>query len=307
MQNLTEQIHSRRFILTEGAVIEALRREEQIALHPRLENALLLYEPAGRKALTTVYNRYIAIAHEADVPIMIATPTWRANHFRLHEAGIDADVNGDAVRFMRRLKRQWGDWASNIWIGGLIGCQNDCYRPQQGLDVQDACSMHDWQIGRLVEAGIDYILAATLPALPEAVGIARAARSFATPYIISFVINREGTLLDGTSLDRATATIDDGGPPLPAGYMINCAYPSFLKPKSLSAAVKDRLIGFQGNASSLDHDALDHSPTLRADPVSDWGAHMLDLHRHCGLTVLGGCCGTTGAHLRYLVQHLDID
>ncbi|UCC12804.1 MAG: homocysteine S-methyltransferase family protein, partial [candidate division WOR-3 bacterium] len=87
-------------ILAEGAVIEALRRKQRIELHPRLENALLVYDEAGKQALAQIYNEYISVAHTARVPIVVCAPTWRANRERLTETNETRNVNRDAVAFM---------------------------------------------------------------------------------------------------------------------------------------------------------------------------------------------------------------
>jgi homocysteine S-methyltransferase len=79
--------------------------------------------------------------------------------------------------------------------GGLLGCKNDCCKPDEGLLKSKATAFHNWQITRLAQAGVDFLLAATLPALPEATGIALAMGETDIPFIISFVINKEGTIL----------------------------------------------------------------------------------------------------------------
>jgi len=120
--------------------------------------------------------------------------------------------------------------------------------------------------------------------------------------VISFVIDRDGGLLDGTSLADAVRTIDDAVNSLPLGYMINCAYPTFLRAEAQPPELFERLIGFQANASSLDHAELDGSPRLQADDIPSWGDEMLTLHRRYGVKILGGCCGTGVEHLRYLAD-----
>ena len=67
-------------------------------------------------------------------------------------------------------------------------------------------------------------------------------------------------------------------------------------------ALFDRLVGYQANASSLDHCDLDGAAELATDDVADWGVQMLDLNRRFGLRILGGCCGTGPEHLRYLAR-----
>ncbi len=292
------------FILTEAAVIETLRRSTKITLHPELVNARLIYDESGRLAITGLINDFIALAHEIDVPITITTPTWRANRERLTAVGEERDVNGDAVAFINEIKEAWGSWREKIIVGGLMSCKNDCYLPEEGLDIVEAEVFHTWQSSRLSAAGIDFLVAQTLPALPEAIGLARAMAATETPYVISFVINRKGRLLDGHSLAEAMVTIDASVEKPPLGYMVNCAYPSFLKAELEPDAVLSRLIGFQANASSLDHDQLNEAEKLQVDEVSDWGRRMVTLNRHFGVRILGGCCGTGVAHLGYLTSHL---
>jgi len=162
-------------------------------------------------------------------------------------------VNADAVKFLKHLRDRWGSWSANILIGGLVGCKNDCYKSDEGLLKNDAKAFHSWQINKLAKAGVDFLLGATLPAVPEATGIALAMAETNLPYIISFVINREGRTLDGSSLEHSFREIDTVCSRPPLGYMVNCAYPSFLNTHKQPKSILSRLIGFQANASSLDH------------------------------------------------------
>jgi homocysteine S-methyltransferase len=297
-----ETIANTDFILAEAAVIESLRRSGAAALHPRLENALLIYDDVGRTALTGVYRDYVSIAQPAKVPILICTPTWRANPERISAAGITRDVNGDAVAFLKQLRNKWMDQPSSLFIGGLVGCKNDCYKPREGLSTDAAEAFHQVQVRQLANAGVDFLLAATLPAVDEACGIARAMQTTRLPYVISFVINRRGRILDGCSLEQAFKKIDTLCNRPSLGYMINCAYPSFLRAHEQPRQVLARLIGFQANASSHDHAHLDGSERLQADAIDDWGDRMILLNRRHGIKILGGCCGTGPAHLNYLVH-----
>jgi S-methylmethionine-dependent homocysteine/selenocysteine methylase len=303
--SLINTLSSSDFILTEAAVIEALRRDISISLHPLLEHALLIYDSKGVGALSQLYKSFINIAYKADVPILVCTPTWRANPERLQSAGIEANVNRDGAAFILGLKKEFPAFAPRIFVGGLLGCKNDCYKPEEALPTAEAESFHAWQISKLAAAGVDFLMAATLPSVSEAAGIALAMQRTKLPYIISFVINSSGLILDGTELAVAFEKIDnaavDHGP---LGYMINCAYPSFLHPERQSNFVLRRLLGFQANASSKDHCDLDSSETLQMDDIHDWGQYMLTLNKKHRITVLGGCCGTSPQHLEYLVNDL---
>lgn len=302
--NIVSLIQDSEYLLTEAAVIEALSRAGVIRMHPRLMNAPLIYDPQSRRRLAALYDGFVGVAASAGAPVLLTTPTWRANCERLAEAGVTRDVNADAVRFLKELRASRADRADKVGIGGLLGCRSDCYRPDEGLSASAAEAFHAWQAGRLASAGVDFLLAATLPALPEAIGLARAMAQTAIPYIISFVIDRRGLILDGNPLETAFEKIDATCAIPPLGYMINCAYPSFLNAATQPEAVIRRLVGYQANASSRDHSALDGADGRQADDLNDWGRRMVALNRQYGVKILGGCCGTGLEHLRFIARHI---
>ena len=291
----------------EAAIVERLRRTGETELHPSLVHAPLIYDERGRDTLTRIYQDYMDIACRADLPILLCSPTWRANRDRVEEYPDMIDLNDDALQFMKKVRAGRSDSSAPVKIGGLIGCKNDCYKPDEGLPSAEAESFHAWQIERLSDAGVDFLMAATLPCVEEAVGIARAMERTEAPYIISFVIDREGRVLDGTSLINAFGTIDEATTRSPIGYMVNCAHPTFLGAAEQPRELFERLIGYQANASSLDHSALEVSDRLEADDVSEWGEGMIGLNRDYGVIILGGCCGTGDEHLDYLVRSYKSD
>lgn len=290
-------------VLMEAAIVERLRRDPGVDLHPQLVHAPLIYQAGGRQALAALYREYMDVAAEAGRPLLICTPTWRADRARVDAAGVSPAVNRDAVAFLQTLRGSRPEGGAEIRIGGLIGCCHDCYRPEEALSALEAEGFHAWQIGQLARAGCDFLLAETLPSVAEAVGIARAMEKTALPYLISFVIGRDGRILDGTDLPSAVTIVDSAIRRPPLGFMVNCAYPTFLCADDQPAALFKRLIGYQANASSLDHCELDGAETLHAEALSEWGDEMLRLNRSRGVKILGGCCGTGSEHLRYLVSH----
>ena len=298
---IRELVAHHELILAEGAVIEALRRSRGIALHPRLENALLVYDTSGKQALTHIYNEYIAVASRAGIPIMICAPTWRANKERLAESHESRNVNKDAVAFMKQLQSTHA-WQEHILIGAVTGCKNDAYKPDEGLTVKEAYDFHSWQLDTLAVTGVDFLIAETLPAVPEAVGIARAMSQTGIPYFIGMVIDPHGFILDGSTLGHAIDQIDTRCDPPPIGYVISCSYPSFLHPERLSESVLSRLVGYLANASSRSQTDLDGAACIEVDDIRDWGNRMIELNTRYGVKILGGCCGTDARHLQYIVD-----
>jgi S-methylmethionine-dependent homocysteine/selenocysteine methylase len=306
IMNLSSTITESPLILTECAISERLRRAGDIELHPTLFNTPLIYHVPGREKLSAIYKQYIDIAVQAALPILLCAPTWRIDKVRIAEAGFNKSLLHDAVGFMRSLQERYQTPGSKIFIGGLIGPKNDCYKPEQALSREAAYDFHQWQIEQLALAGVDCIVAQTIPAVSEGLGMARALSTSGIPAIISFVINRKARVLDNTPLPDATAAIDDDLAAAPLGYMVNCVYPTFICAESQPRELFKRLIGIQANSSSLDHSQLDGAAVLHQDDLQHWGENMLRLNERFGIKILGGCCGTDDTYLQYLVDHRKI-
>lgn len=291
-------------VLSECAIAERLRRDPEVELHPSLFLTPMIYHKKGREKLTAIYSQYREIAAEAQLPILLCAPTWRIDSLRVAEAGYDEDLLHDAVIFMRELRDKWHKPTSPVLLGGLLAPKNDCYSPGEALKVEKASSYHRWQIKNLIAAGVDCIIAQTIPAVSEALGIAQAISTTDTPYIISFVVDRNAQILDGTPLSDGISLIDNQTNRTPLGFMVNCVYPTFVCAEKQPKSVLKRLIGIQANSSSMDHSQLDGSEILHQDDLSHWGEQMLRLNSEFGVKILGGCCGTDDTYLQYLVDHM---
>ncbi len=294
-------INQHDLIIAEAAVVEPIRRGGIVELDPTLANGPLIYDELGRRELRKLYVNYANIALAANLPFLMCTPTWRTNAERVKTANADPNINRHAAEFLFTIRDELN--SALVKVGGQIGCKNDCYQPEEALTTSEAETFHQWQIEELAAAGVDFLLAVTLPNIAEALGIARAMAATKTPYFISFVIDRSGNVLDGTPLSNAIEFIDNEIDQPPLGYMINCAYPTFLSQSNQPPEKLTRLIGFQGNASSLDHADLDGAKEIKMNDTAEWGETMLELHRQWGIKILGGCCGTNTEHLKYIVAN----
>jgi homocysteine S-methyltransferase len=242
--------------------------------------------------------------------MIICTPTWRANPKRLQQGGLaHRDVNGDAFRFVASIRGECGAYAKRVFVGGLIGCAGDAYKPAEGLSADQAAAFHGVQARALAAAGADFLLAATLPNTEEARGIAMAMRACPVPYLLSFVLGRDGKVLDGTPLHDAVAAIDAVVSPRPLCYMVNCVHPTVFE-AALAAVpsrlrhVNDRIIGLQANASAKSPAELEGLSCVDADPPEALAAGMARVYRRFGTKILGGCCGTDHRHIEWIARRV---
>ncbi len=306
-ERATRIIDDAEFVLGEGAVSERLQRIEGITLHPSLFNTPLIYDEQGRVVMQEIYSRYRNIALSAGVPILLCAPTWRVDRDRIAQAKVPQTINRDAAEYMLGLREQWDQPQAAVLVAGLMGPKNDCYQPSQGLSEKEAIAFHEWQARELAAAGVDLLLGQTMPALPEALGLARVMAGTGLPYIISFVINRKGEVFDGTPLAQAVANLDAALETPPFRYMVNCAYPTFIRADRQPASLFTRLFGIQANSSSKDQWDLDGSSATQRDSLEDWVEQMLILHRRHGMKLLGGCCGTDDRYLAGITEGIRND
>ena len=297
-------------IITEGSIIERLKREFNYPLDDALSNALMVYDEAGKSLLEKIYREYLDIAESSDLPIMLLTPTWRTNSDRTKNANVDMKtINTDAFLFVNNIRKSYGNFSEKIFIGGLTGCKGDAYKPEEALSENDSYHFHKEQMQILADAGVDFLFASTLPALTEAIGIAKAMSETKKDYVISFVIRDNGKLLDGTLLTDAIRIIDESVSTPPLFYLTNCIHPdvlhkSFINLKDEDDILKKRLFGIQANASSKSPEELDTLEELDADSPSDWARGMVDLNKKYNLKILGGCCGTDARFIASIAELL---
>ncbi|MFX0008128.1 MAG: homocysteine S-methyltransferase family protein, partial [Candidatus Hermodarchaeota archaeon] len=193
---LEELLSENPLVLAEGAVIERVKREFNYPLNPYIQNAAMVYNTDGRIILDKIYSQYIFVAVKYKLPMLNLAPTWRANPENIELAGyIERNVNDDCVKFLNRIRSRYKHKLIKMLIGGLVGCKGDAYNPEIALSSEKAYEFHKVQVQQLSKAGVDFLMASTLPASSEALGIAKAMAESGCEYIISFVIRPDGTLL----------------------------------------------------------------------------------------------------------------
>lgn len=294
-------------LLMEGALGERLKREYGLDISGYVAMADLIYSEKGQRALETLWQQYISIAHKYDLPFMATTPTRRANKERVFASGYDRTIILDNIEFLRRIKE-----ASNVemFIGGLMGCKGDAYTGDGALGIEEAHVFHHWQAQLFKEGKVDFLYAAIMPVLTEAAGMAKAMSDTDIPYIISFTIQRDGKLIDGHTIDYAIRFIDENVPHKPICYMTNCVHPDIVYEALVhefnqTETVRTRFIGIQANTSALPYSELDGSCDLKSSSPLDWARGMMKLKSESNFRIFGGCCGTDNRHIEEIAKMLQ--
>jgi S-methylmethionine-dependent homocysteine/selenocysteine methylase len=254
---------------------------------------------AGRELLRDYYGEYVEIARRAGTALQLDTPTWRASPDwgdRLGYSPRDIRrVNRDAVALVDGLRQEAR--LDTLLISGCVGPRGDGYVAGVVVNPDDAAAYHAPQVEAFAEAGADLVTVLTLTGTGEAVGIVHAARAVGLPVAVSFTVELDGRLPDGTPLPDAVAAVDaEGGPDY---FMLNCAHPTHIaRGLTDDGEWRLRIRGLRANASTLSHAELDAATELDdGNPLELARAQDALRPRLRNLALVGGCCGTDSRHV----------
>ena len=261
----------------------------------------------GRASLAAYYEPYLALADRMSLPIVVDTPTWRANLDWGARLGYDAirlaAVNRRAVELVRDLATASG--VEHV-IDGVIGPRGDGYVVGATMSASEAAAYHGLQARAFAEAGADMITAVTMTYAEEAIGITRAASSVGLPVVVSFTVETDGALPSGEALGDAIMRVDEVTGGAPAWFMVNCAHPThFDATLAAGGAWVGRIGAIRANASTCSHAELDAATELDRGDVADLAARYHRLAEVLpALRVVGGCCGTDHEHVTAIAETL---
>ena len=293
-------------VMMEGALGERLKREYGLDTMGKAAMAHLVYSAEGRAALAAIWQSYIDVARRYGLPFVATTPTRRMNRITLTAAGLQPQAIDDNVAFLRQIRDGAG---IDMLAGGMMGASGNAFTAEGCLPEAQAYALHQWTAKRYRDAGADFLYAALIPTLDDALGISRAMAETGLPYLVSLTIQADGRLIGGTPIAEPIEAVDAAVSPAPVFYMSNCVHPAILaqalaQPFNTTDTVRRRFRGLQANTSDLPYSVLDASPVLYSTPPAELAQGMLLLQQQHGFTLFGGCCGTDQSHMEAMAAAL---
>ena len=248
------------------------------------------------EAVLAVHEQYAACGID-----LLITNTLTMNRVNLesHNIGVDVrEVNLAGVRLAKAAAR------AGQYVLGDIGSTGKMLKPYGPLSEDDAYEAFREQAAILAEGGADGLIIETMFDLREAVCAMRAAKEACDlPIIASIAFNTAGnggrTVMGNTAHDCAQALAEAGATVVGA----NCG--------SLDPLEMAEVVATMSAATSLPIIAQPNAGKGRlADKLLVFDmlpAHFAAGVEECarvGARLLGGCCGTSPAHIREMVELL---
>ena len=263
------------FLLFDGAMGTQLQERGLAA--GELPELLCLTDPAK---ITEVHAAYVSAG--ADV---VTTNTFGANAAKLGDAATVEEVFAAAVACARA--------AHPHYVAAVLGPTGQLLAPMGTLSFDDAYELFARQVRAADTAGADLFVIETMADLTEAKAALLAVReNSALPALVTMTFQEDGRTFLGTTPEVAALTLSSLGAD---AVGINCS----LGPAEVAPLVERMLpwascpVMVQANAGLPRVEdgvtVYDVGPGEYAAAV----AGMLD----AGVTIVGGCCGTTPAHI----------
>lgn len=249
--------------------------------------------------VTAVHRGFI----EAGADIVL-TNSFGGNHFRLrlhrHEHRV-GELNEAAARLARRAALEAG---REVLIAGSIGPTGEILAPLGACDPAEAEAAFAEQALALAEGGCDLLWVETMSAPDEIAAAVRGAAKAGLPIVATLSFDTGGRTMMGLTPAEATA-LRRRLAPEPVAFGANCGVgPNQLVATILAmrAADPDAILVAKANCGIPEYrDGQIHYTGTQAI----MGAYAR-LARDAGARIIGGCCGTSAAHLAAMRAALDV-
>src|SRR5262245_27457171 len=237
-----------------------------------------------------IHEDYVAAGSQ-----VIETNTFGANYFCLDRHGLGDQVRAYNLAGARLARQAAGD---DVWVAGSLGPTGLVPGVATQAELELAFLTFAEQAAALVEGGADLFVLETFRHLEEIRIVIEAARKSApgTPIIASMAFDPGETVADGSTPEHVAAMLRDWGAD---AIGVNCG-----DGPQLAVSIIERMRGaglplcVQPNAGLPRN--VDGRLLYMATP--EYFDVFARRTIQVGATMIGGCCGTTPEHVRWMAK-----
>jgi S-methylmethionine-dependent homocysteine/selenocysteine methylase len=173
-----------------------------------------------------------------------------------------------------------------------------CFRPDMAPGPEDMRAEYSETVQAFKDGGADFMLFETFNSSKEARMALEVARELGMPAWIGFVCDNEGKLLNGETADQLRQGLAGIEPDV---LLFNCApVPDITRALGELSKAYHKPLGGYAHVGRFDPPDWMFTDEYPPEPYLAAGREWTSL----GAQVLGGCCGTTPAHIEALKRGL---
>ena len=227
---------------------------------------------------------------------IIYAPTFTANRIKLKEYGLEDQIEEINERLVKLSIRAA---AGKALVAGDVTMTGRQLAPMGNMDFEELISVYKEQITLLDRAGVDLIAVETMMSLQETRAALIAAKEVCDlPVIVTLTFEENGRTLYGTDAVTAAITLEKLGA---AAVGANCS------------TGPDKMISLIEQIAEVVEIPVIAKPNAGMPSLNEQGETIYGMEAEAfaqemkalvkaGAGILGGCCGTTPAHIKRLAE-----
>ncbi|HVG37860.1 MAG TPA: bifunctional homocysteine S-methyltransferase/methylenetetrahydrofolate reductase [Pyrinomonadaceae bacterium] len=285
MESFRELLESDRITIFDGAM-GTLLYEKGIYINRSYDELNLTNPDLVRDA----HAEYVRAGAE-----ILETNTYGANAPKLLQYGLEKslrEINITAARLAREAS------CERCFVAGAIGPLGLRIEPYGPTSFDEAKDLFKEQAAALLEGGVDLFVLETFSDISEIRQAVRAVREVCDlPIVAQMTINTEGNTTFGTTPQVFTSRLDEWGVDV---IGLNCGVgPAIILPAiEQMRAVTGKKLSAQPNAG-LPRDVQGRQFYMCSP---EYMAKYAKRFMQAGVKFIGGCCGTTPAHIKLITD-----
>lgn len=229
---------------------------------------------------------------------IIYAPTFTCNRIKLEEYGLEEQLTQMNRQLVALSKEAVAKTGYRAYVAGNLTMTGRQLYPIGKLTLEELIEVYKEQIRILADAGVDLLVVETMMSLAEArAALIAAKETCELPVIVSMTYNEDGRTLYGTDPKTAVVVLQSLGAD---AIGINCSTgPAEMIPlvEHMKRYANVPILA-KPNAGMPE---LIDGETVYAMTPEEFALHGRSLVQ-AGAGIVGGCCGTTPAHITALAQ-----
>ncbi len=227
---------------------------------------------------------------------IVYAPTFTANRIKLREYGLEDQTRQMNLELVALSREAVGGRA---YVAGDLTMTGEQLRPMGHLDFEELIDVYKEQIRYLTEAGADLLIVETMMSLQETrAALIAAGEVCDLPVMATMTFESDGRTLYGTDAVTAAVVLESLGAD---AVGTNCS------------AGPDRMAGVVRSMAEVTSVPIIAKPNAGLPFLDQNGNTVYDMEPavfgecmkglvEAGASIVGGCCGTTPAHIRALTE-----